>query len=64
MACALSQTIDMLITMRFFHGLAAAAASVVHQRPDARYLSERRVFADDVVRHAGHHYRAAGLRRW
>ena len=28
-ACALSQTIDMLITMRFFHGLAAAAASVV-----------------------------------
>lgn len=29
MACALSQTIDMLITMRFFHGLAAAAASVV-----------------------------------
>jgi DHA1 family bicyclomycin/chloramphenicol resistance-like MFS transporter len=27
-ACALSQTIDMLI-MRFFHGLAAAAASVV-----------------------------------
>jgi DHA1 family bicyclomycin/chloramphenicol resistance-like MFS transporter len=29
MACALSQTIDMLIAMRFFHGLAAAAASVV-----------------------------------
>ena len=28
-ACALSQTIDMLIGMRFFHGLAAAAASVV-----------------------------------
>lgn len=28
-ACALSQTIEMLITMRFFHGLAAAAASVV-----------------------------------
>lgn len=28
-ACALSQTIDMLIAMRFFHGLAAAAASVV-----------------------------------
>lgn len=28
-ACALSQTIDMLIVMRFFHGLAAAAASVV-----------------------------------
>nr|WP_318380948.1 Bcr/CflA family multidrug efflux MFS transporter [uncultured Enterobacter sp.] len=28
-ACALSQTIDQLITMRFFHGLAAAAASVV-----------------------------------
>ena len=25
-ACALSQTIDMLIVMRFFHGLAAAAA--------------------------------------
>ncbi|MCU6670286.1 Bcr/CflA family multidrug efflux MFS transporter [Enterobacteriaceae bacterium H4N4] len=29
MACALSQTIDQLIVMRFFHGLAAAAASVV-----------------------------------
>ncbi len=28
-ACALSQTVDMLIVMRFFHGLAAAAASVV-----------------------------------
>ena len=28
-ACALSQTIDHLIVMRFFHGLAAAAASVV-----------------------------------
>ncbi|MCS6057234.1 Bcr/CflA family multidrug efflux MFS transporter [Klebsiella variicola subsp. variicola] len=28
-ACALSQTIDMLIVMRFFHGLAAAAAVVV-----------------------------------
>lgn len=28
-ACALSQTIDQLIIMRFFHGLAAAAASVV-----------------------------------
>jgi DHA1 family bicyclomycin/chloramphenicol resistance-like MFS transporter len=28
-ACALAQTIDQLITMRFFHGLAAAAASVV-----------------------------------
>ena len=28
-ACALSQTVDMLIAMRFFHGLAAAAASVV-----------------------------------
>jgi DHA1 family bicyclomycin/chloramphenicol resistance-like MFS transporter len=28
-ACALSQTIDQLIVMRFFHGLAAAAASVV-----------------------------------
>ena len=28
-ACALSQTIEMLIAMRFFHGLAAAAASVV-----------------------------------
>ncbi|MEA1065505.1 Bcr/CflA family multidrug efflux MFS transporter [Erwinia sp. HR93] len=28
-ACALSQTIGMLIVMRFFHGLAAAAASVV-----------------------------------
>ncbi|MDU2938708.1 Bcr/CflA family multidrug efflux MFS transporter [Superficieibacter sp. 1612_C1] len=28
-ACALSQTIDYLIVMRFFHGLAAAAASVV-----------------------------------
>ena len=27
-ACALSQTIEMLIAMRFFHGLAAAAASV------------------------------------
>lgn len=28
-ACALAQTIDHLIVMRFFHGLAAAAASVV-----------------------------------
>ena len=28
-ACALAQTIDQLIVMRFFHGLAAAAASVV-----------------------------------
>ncbi|MCV3770194.1 MULTISPECIES: Bcr/CflA family multidrug efflux MFS transporter [Enterobacter] len=28
-ACALAQTIDHLIIMRFFHGLAAAAASVV-----------------------------------
>ncbi|MBV8874192.1 MAG: Bcr/CflA family multidrug efflux MFS transporter [Metakosakonia sp.] len=28
-ACALAQSIDQLITMRFFHGLAAAAASVV-----------------------------------
>jgi DHA1 family bicyclomycin/chloramphenicol resistance-like MFS transporter len=28
-ACALSQTIDQLIAMRFLHGLAAAAASVV-----------------------------------
>ena len=28
-ACALAQTIDQLIIMRFFHGLAAAAASVV-----------------------------------
>jgi len=28
-ACALAQRIDQLITMRFFHGLAAAAASVV-----------------------------------
>ncbi|XTZ39703.1 Bcr/CflA family multidrug efflux MFS transporter [Salmonella enterica] len=28
-ACALSQNIDQLIVMRFFHGLAAAAASVV-----------------------------------
>lgn len=28
-ACALSQTIDQLITMRFLHGLSAAAASVV-----------------------------------
>lgn len=28
-ACALAQTIDNLIIMRFFHGLAAAAASVV-----------------------------------
>ena len=28
-ACALSQSIDQLIVMRFFHGLAAAAASVV-----------------------------------
>ncbi|WP_297198318.1 Bcr/CflA family multidrug efflux MFS transporter [uncultured Pluralibacter sp.] len=28
-ACALSQTIDMLIAMRFLHGLAAAAAGVV-----------------------------------
>ena len=28
-ACALSQTIEHLIVMRFFHGLAAAAASVV-----------------------------------
>ena len=27
-ACALAQSIDQLITMRFFHGLAAAAASV------------------------------------
>ncbi|MEQ4451397.1 MULTISPECIES: Bcr/CflA family multidrug efflux MFS transporter [Kosakonia] len=28
-ACALAQSIEQLITMRFFHGLAAAAASVV-----------------------------------
>ena len=28
-ACALAQSIDQLITLRFFHGLAAAAASVV-----------------------------------
>ena len=28
-ACALAQSIDQLIVMRFFHGLAAAAASVV-----------------------------------
>ncbi len=28
-ACALAQTIDQLITLRFFHGLSAAAASVV-----------------------------------
>ncbi|HFZ8994197.1 TPA: Bcr/CflA family multidrug efflux MFS transporter [Citrobacter freundii] len=28
-ACALAQSVDQLITMRFFHGLAAAAASVV-----------------------------------
>ncbi|MDU7867456.1 MAG: Bcr/CflA family efflux MFS transporter, partial [Pantoea sp.] len=28
-ACALSQTIDQLIAMRFLHGLSAAAASVV-----------------------------------
>ena len=28
-ACALANTIDQLIVMRFFHGLAAAAASVV-----------------------------------
>ena len=28
-ACALAQTVDQLITMRFLHGLAAAAASVV-----------------------------------
>jgi len=28
-ACALTQSIDQLITLRFFHGLAAAAASVV-----------------------------------
>ena len=28
-ACAMAQTIDQLIVMRFFHGLAAAAASVV-----------------------------------
>ncbi|UMX81563.1 MFS transporter [Klebsiella pneumoniae] len=28
-ACALSQTVDMLIVMRFFHGLAAAAAASV-----------------------------------
>lgn len=28
-ACALAQSIDQLITMRFFHGLAAAASSVV-----------------------------------
>ncbi|WP_061709761.1 Bcr/CflA family multidrug efflux MFS transporter [Pseudenterobacter timonensis] len=28
-ACALSQSVDYLIVMRFFHGLAAAAASVV-----------------------------------
>ncbi len=28
-ACAMSQTVEMLIAMRFFHGLAAAAASVV-----------------------------------
>jgi len=29
MACAMAQSVDHLIVMRFFHGLAAAAASVV-----------------------------------
>ena len=63
-ACALANTIDQLIVMRFFHGLAAAAASVAI-RPDARYLPERRVLADDVVCHAGdNHCTADGTDSW
>lgn len=64
-ACALANTIDQLIVMRFFHGLAAAAASVVINALMRDILPERRVLADDVVCHAGdNHCTADGTDSW
>lgn len=54
-ACALAQTIDQLIVMRFFHGLAKRSGKRRHQCADAGYLSKGRVFAHDVICHAGHY---------
>lgn len=54
-ACALANTIDQLIVMRFFHGLAAAAASVVINAL-MRDIYPKEELADDVVCHAGDHY--------
>ncbi len=63
-ACALAQTIDQLIVMRFFHGLAAAAASVVINAL-MRDIYRRRVLTDDVVCHAGDdHCTADGTDSW
>lgn len=49
-ACALAQTIDQLIVMRFFHGLAAAAASVV-----INALMRDIYPKEEFSRHAGHY---------
>lgn len=63
-ACALAQTIDQLIVMRFFHGLAAAAASVVINAL-MRDIYPKEEFTDDVVCHAGDdHCTADGTDSW
>ncbi len=54
-ACALAQTIDQLIVMRFFHGLAAAAASVVINALMRDIYPKEEFFAHDVICHAGHY---------
>lgn len=62
-ACALAQTIDQLIVMRFFHGLAAAAASVVINALMRDIYPK--VLTDDVVCHAGDdHCTADGTDSW
>ena len=58
-ACALSQTVDMLIVMRFFHGLAAAAASVVINAL-MRDIYPKDEFSRMMSFHAGHDHCAAG----
>ena len=59
-ACALAQSIDQLIVMRFFHGLAAAAASVVINALMRDVYPKEEFSRHDVVRHAGHDNCAAG----
>ncbi|GAB7205017.1 hypothetical protein OS21_15070 [Dickeya oryzae] len=58
-ACALSQTVEQLIHMRFLHGLSAASASVVINALLRDRFSKDEFFAHDVICDSGHDGSAA-----